>query len=110
VTGPTLFDPPPPPTGPQTPDNSARAGSRDAYMAWRYTADGLRVWLFVLERARAMLRSGAKRISTKALVETARGELKLKINNTYTAYLADDLLTVDPAFEKVIERRQRKGR
>jgi hypothetical protein len=57
-----------------------------------------------------MLRSGAKRISTKALVETARAELKLEINNTYTAYIADDLLIVEPAFEQVIERRQRKGR
>lgn len=105
---PTIFDPPAPPTGPQTPGNSARAGSRDAYVTWRHTA-GTRAWLFILDRASCLLRSGAKRISTKALVETARGELKLEINNTYTAYIADDLLRVEPAFEKVIERRRRKG-
>jgi hypothetical protein len=105
-TAPTLFDPPP--SGPLSPGPEARANTGAAYGAWRATQDGLRVWRLLVARAQAALRAGAKRISVNALVEAARQELKLEVNNTWRSWLADDLVGVDPALDAVIERRARR--
>jgi len=96
------------PFGPPSPGNDARANSGAAYGAWRETRDGLRVWLFLLGRAKAALFGGAKRISVNKLVEEARVELKLEVNNTYRAWIADDLVRAEPGFAHVIERRARR--
>lgn len=102
---PTLFDVP---SGPASPGTDARANTGAAYGAWRATADGLKVWLFLLGRARAAFASGATRISVNKLVEEARVELKLDVNNTYRAWLADDLVRAEPGLGAVIERRARR--
>jgi hypothetical protein len=97
-----------PPSGPATAEAGARANSHAAYAAWRETGDGLKVWLAVEQRALDLYGAGARRISTKALVELARASLKLEINNTYTAWLADDLIRKHPQLRDVIERRARR--
>ena len=102
---PTFFDAP---SGPASPGADARANTGAAYGAWRNTGDGLRVWQFLLTRAKQLWHQGAKRVSVNALVEAARQELKLDVNNTYRAWLADDLVRAEPGLDRVIERRVRR--
>ena len=102
----TMFDVPDPPTGPEKIPEDA---TWEAYCGWRETAEGLRVWLDIEEQALAAFLAGARRIGVKALVESARSRLRVEINNTYTAWLADDLVGLHPELLPLIERRVRKS-
>ena len=77
------------------------------YRAWRATEDGEQVWLAIHARARNLVMLGDEWVGVKCLVEDARRQLRIKINNSFTAYLARDL-TRDPMLKDAIKLRARK--
>ena len=97
-----------PPSGPPGSVPHRRSGSRAAYLDWRATEEGQQVWRSIKDRAADALRHDEERIGTKGLVEATRALLKVPINNSYTGWLADDLIREYPGLEKLIERRVRK--
>ena len=101
----TLFDVPDPPTGP--PKMPSQPNTWAGYLAWRRSADGLTVWWAIEDEALRRLAAGDKRVSLKGLVELVRGN-GAEINNTHTAWLADDLCRRHPELLAVIERRARR--
>ena len=101
-------DPPPaPPSGPRIDPPSAESNSRLAYDRWRQTLDGIRVYSLIERRALALVEHGATRISVNALAESVRLKFHLEVNNTYRAYIADDLVEAHPKLVECIERRKR---
>lgn len=100
--------PPRPPTGPLVLPPPPAANTPAAYRAWRATADGDEAWGWILGRAREALATGRDRLSAKALVEGCRARLKVEINNTWTAWIADDLVTAEPGLLAIVERRRRR--
>jgi len=78
------------------------------YRAWRATEDGEQVWLAIHARARNLVMLGDEWVGVKCLVEDARRQLRIKINNSFTAYLARDLAH-DPMLKDAIKLRARKG-
>lgn len=105
VRGPSL---PEPPTGPRKAPPRKAANTREAYWAWRKTEDGKKAWAGIRDMALGSLKAGESRISAKSLVELERGAEAIEINNTYTAYVADELVERYPALLPLIERRRRK--
>lgn len=103
-----LFSSPAPPTGPEGRVPTEHEGRRAAYLQWRKSLDGASAWAWITDRARGLLASGSTRISAKALVEDCRAALKVEINNTWTAWIADDLVAAHPALLEVVERRRRR--
>lgn len=102
----TMFDVPDPPTGPaKTPGG----GTWEAYLVWRQSEDGLRVWVYVEAQAMAALEMGATRFSTRTSCAEARDRLKVEINDHYTAWIADDLCRKHIALLDIIERRVRRS-
>lgn len=101
---------PPPPSGPQSPIPTPLAGSREAYWAWRRTEDGLVAWGGIQRTVLGLVASGASRISINAVVEQVRSNTGLRINNTWRAYIADELIERYPTLKPLIERRKRKNR
>jgi hypothetical protein len=68
------------------------------------------VWREIASRALgAVERAGERRISTKRLVEEVRARLKVKVNNSWTSFIADELVQRYPPLDAVIERRARKS-
>jgi hypothetical protein len=103
-----VSDPPAPPTGPVADVPTREANRYASYLEWRETIRGADAWAWLRNRARSLLLTGEQRISTKGLVEDCRAALKVEINNTYTAWLADDLVRWDPRLLNLIERRRRR--
>jgi len=103
------FELPSPPTGPAVETPTREQNRYVAYLEWRGTRDGSCVWAYLKARVRELLlHKPDPRISVKGLVEACRAELKVEINNTYTAWLADDLVRWDPRLLNLIERRRRR--
>lgn len=76
------------------------------YQAWRETDDGARVWQAIQRAAGELVATGATRLSAKGLVERVRAELRVPINNDFTAHLGRDLDAI-PAFSGLVELRKR---
>jgi len=100
-------EPPPPPTGPPAdiPDHAANRYRH--YVAWRVTREGMRTYSLIQARALTLLSEGERRVSVNALAEEVRRR-KRKVNNTYRAWIADDLVREHPELLAVIERRERR--
>ena len=105
----TLFDFP---TRPPAPTSEQRALPIPAvsiearYLDWKESPEGRLVWREITAEAGHLVAGGATRLSSKALVETVRARLKLKIDNSYSFGIARDLREI-PAFRDLIEIRQR---
>jgi len=99
---------PVPPTGPLAEVPTKAKNLYAAYLAWSKTSEGISAYLWIQARALEQLANGAKRISINALVERYRAAFHHKINNTWRAWLADDLVANDPRFLPLIERRRRR--
>ena len=81
-----------------------------SYLAWRATEEGGRAWDAIRHYATELMVQQPLRLSTKHIVETIRLRLRIKINNSWTCFVADDLIVWQPAFGDVIERRVRRAR
>lgn len=113
VTGLPLFggpDPAPkPPTGPAATIPAAKSNTLQAYREWRLTVDGALVWNHVEALALYYWHEGETRISVNSLVEEVRRNTKRQVNNTYRAWIADDLVAAYPKeLSGVVERRRRR--
>lgn len=96
------------PSGP--PGRSARQNTPGAYIAWRNSGEGMRAWDAIRDAALREARDGATRISVNRLVEEVRRLLKVEVNNTFRAWIADDLVLLYPRLRDVIERRRRRAK
>src|SRR5688572_33324866 len=96
------------PSGPSTTPPPRQANTFAAYCAWKRSEEGGKAFGWMLTRARERLAERETRIGMKALVERCREDLKTDINNTWTAWLADDLVAADDRLAPLIERRTRR--
>lgn len=104
------------PSGPQTSVPSRRANSLAAYRVWRRSEEGGRVFGWMLQRSRRALAAGRKRVTTKGLFEAYRelaadeesDLIPADLNNSWTGYLADELVAADARLLPLIERRVRR--
>lgn len=99
---------PAPPTGPpiEVPNHKQNQFSR--YRHWLKSEDGLAVWRAAVADLDAALSRGEARWSPRDFASRFRTASRVAINNTFTAWLADDLILLRPEAEHVIERRLRK--
>lgn len=112
----SLFDgppAPPPPTGPAADIPEREANKYNRYLEWRQTVEGKRAWVYMVQECRKLLDEARLvgqelRISTKWLAEQVRRIYKIHVNNSYTGWLADDLVEFNPSLLDVIERRKRR--
>ena len=100
--------PPPPPSGPPAVVPSKEANRYAAYLTWRADPLGVELFTAMLEKVRQLAAGGDTRISVKAVVEWARRHYRAEINNTWTAWLADDFVAIDARLLPLIERRKRR--
>lgn len=101
-----LFNPPP--SGPAATIPSPKSGTRAAYWVWRKTDDGVMVWRWILERVNAAFMAGEKRASPRTLVADCREALRVKVNDHFSAFVADELVERYPELKPIIERRKRR--
>ena len=95
------------PSGPATTIPTKDQGTRDRYLAWRLTAEGAGAWTSIVTWAVLECEVGLPRISVNRLVERVREEQQTKVNNSWRAEIADDLIRAYPQLEPLIERRKR---
>lgn len=95
-----LFDPPP-----ERQSTTDKIAVR--YATWRLTPEGKQVYDWIDRRARDRAESGEVRIGTKSLVERARDELHLHIDNKFTSMIARELVLRHPHLRERIELRER---
>lgn len=106
-----LTAPPPPPTGPQVEPVTAEQNSYRRYAFWKASEAGAKVWRYVEATALQLAARGEQRISVNYIVECARRTEAMKgtkVNNTWRALMADDLVARHPHLLDLIERRKRK--
>jgi hypothetical protein len=77
------------------------------YTRWRVTPDGGAVFDWVERKALELAAAGERRIGSKSLVERARDDLHIKVNNLYTANLARELILRHPHLKDHFELRER---
>jgi hypothetical protein len=108
---PTLWDAPPPPSGPQKDVTRFVGGSpAEAYAHWRHrTEDGRRVFAYVERIALDLAARGDERISVQRLIEEARAHLQLEVNHNLRSLLSDELIARHEHLIDLIERRRRKA-
>jgi hypothetical protein len=99
---------PAPPTGPAAVVPARDAGRYRAYLTWKAGSQGAAAVGWIAGRAWELACvPGVSRITVNRLVEEARVAFGA-INNTWRAWIADDLVTANPALLDLIERRTRK--
>lgn len=96
-----LFDPP---SGPQTEPFTRE----DRYEEWRASEEGEAFFRWILGRARSDLVAGEKRFSVRGYVYAYRTMKRVRINNSWSPSIADELVEADPRLVEIIERRGRK--
>jgi len=67
------------------------------YRRWRETTLGQRAWNWMLAVALTQAVLETPRIGVKSLVERCRDALKVTINNSWTGFIARDLVDAAPA-------------
>ena len=110
MSQPTLWDAPPPPSGPAKDVRRFVGSTYERYVRWRTeTPEGRQAFSYIAGAALVAAERGDKRISVNRLVEEARARLHVEINNTARAWLADDLIARHPHLADVVERRKRRA-
>ena len=107
---PTLFDAPWPerlPAGTEQRVLPVSGTIAARYAEWRRTPDGAKAFAWMEEMARRVVRKGAHRLSAKALVELARAELRVVVNNTFTPEIARELEDTHAELRGLFELRRR---
>jgi hypothetical protein len=106
---PTLWDAPPPPSGPQKDVSRFIGGTYERYVRWRTeTPEGRRAFSYITGAALVAAERGDTRVSINRLVEQARAALHVEIDNTARAWISDDIIARHPHLTDVIERRKRR--
>jgi hypothetical protein len=97
-----------PPSGPRAEIPSKAEGQFSAYVRWRGTEQGDLAWRWIVGQALLAAEQGKQRVSPRTLVARCRDALHVKINDHYSAWIADDLVTAFPILRPIIERRRRR--
>ena len=75
---------------------------------WRASEEGDRVMLYIRKIGGELVTGGATRLSAKHLVEKARADLYLHVDNSFTAHIARELAQ-RPLFRGMFELRMKKA-
>jgi hypothetical protein len=97
-----------PPTGPKAKAYTREEGQVAAYYRWRDTDEGVE-FVGAMTRAAFAALYVKGRFSTRTFLCMYRDEHKLRINNNFSPWLADELVATHPELLDVVERRKRKG-
>lgn len=84
-----------------------RTTNEEKYLRWRQSDAGAEIFAWVRERALEQALAQATRIGIKDLWEEARRYFKRSSNNTYTAFVARELVRTEPSLRELIELRER---
>lgn len=110
---PRTVPPPPvpdPPTGPPAAPYDREDGRPEKYVAFRATEDGEAFWVRLTQDALGALQEGESRFSTRTFLARYRDEQKVRINDHFSPWFADDLVAAYPELLDIVERRARKKR
>lgn len=77
------------------------------YATWRLTPEGKAAFDWIERKALALAAGGEQRIGSKSLVERARDEMHLHINNLFTANIARELVLRHRHLQDHFELRER---
>jgi hypothetical protein len=100
-----LFNVPAPPSGPVAKDPGE--STRVAFWQFLTTGAGAVFWNRLEHKATEAFRAGKTRFSPRTFVAWYRDEYGLQINNDFSPWLADELVSRHPYLGKIIERRAR---
>ncbi len=99
---------PAPPTGPTAESYDHEDGRPEKFVAFLATEDGRRFWDCIEDAALGAFQSGARRFSARTFLHKYREREKLRINDHFSPWFADELVSRHPALLEIIERRSRK--
>jgi hypothetical protein len=104
----SLFDAaPPPPTGPAADPYSREDGKPPAFTKFMDSEDGPPFWRALQDAALDAFRRQEERFSPRGFLAHYRDTKKVRLNNNFSPWFADMLVTEHPQLIDVIERRKR---
>lgn len=104
-----LFDgPPPPPTGPAAEVYSREEGKPDAFIKFTESEDGDPFWRALEAAALDAFARQETRFSPRGFLAHYRDTKKVRLNNNFSPWFADMLVTEHPELIDIIERRVRR--
>jgi hypothetical protein len=103
-----LFEqPPPPPTGPLADRYTREEGKPHAFIKFMESDDGPPFWRALQDTALDALGRQEKRFSTRTFLARYRDDEKVRINDHFSPWFADELVAKYPQLIDIIERRKR---
>jgi hypothetical protein len=104
----SLFDAaPPPPTGPLAEVYSREDGKPPAFIKFMDSADGPPFWRALQDAALDTFGRQEERFSPRGFLAHYRDTKKVRLNNNFSPWFADMLVTEHPQLIDIIERRKR---
>ena len=104
----SLFDAAPsPPTGPAADPYSREDGKPPAFIEFLDSEDGPPFWRALQDAALDAFRRQEERFSCASFIWHYRDTKKVRLNNNFSPWFADMLVTEHPQLIDVIERRKR---
>jgi len=100
---------PSPPTGPAAEAYSREEGKPSAFTAFMESADGTPFWRALEAAALDALARGETRFSPRGFLAHYRDTKRVRINNNFSPWLADQLVAEHPQLVDIVERRVRKA-
>jgi len=104
----SLFNAPAPPTGPTADKYSREEGKPHAFIKFMDSEDGPPFWMALQDAALDAFRRQEKRFSPRGFLAHYRDTKKVRINNNFSPWFADQLVAEHPQLLDLIERRVRK--
>ena len=96
---------PPPPTGPKAEVHTEESGKPDRFVKFMASDEGITLFDHMKRAALGALRAGRKRFSVRAWVDST--ENLVRVNNAFSPWFADELVTAHPELLPIVERRVR---
>jgi len=97
-----------PPTGPAAEVYSREEGKPHAFIKFMESEDGPPFWRALQDAVLDALGRQEKRFSTRTFLARYRDDEKVRINDHFSPWLADELVAKYPQLIDIIERRVRK--
>jgi hypothetical protein len=103
-----LFEqPPPPPTGPLADPYSREEGKPPAFIKFMDSEDGPPFWMALQDAALDAFARQETRFSPRGFLAHYRDTKKVRLNNNFSPWFADQLVVNHPQLIDIIERRKR---
>ena len=99
---------PGPPTGPLADIYSHGDNKPERFVAFMRSEVGMEFMVAAAQNALWALEIGVKRFSVLGYIHEYRALHKVKINNTFSPWISDELVRRHPSLLDIIERRKRK--